>query len=85
MLPLTLQFVIATIVSAINERTLEEVRVLKEAVRAATGQEWIPFTPDHRRRLTLADKDGLLEKIIRGQPPGTCRRGFDRSARPWGS
>jgi len=41
MLPLTLQFVIATIVSAINERTLEEVRVLKEAVRAATGQEWI--------------------------------------------
>ena len=61
MLPLTLQFVIAMIASAINERmrrrldyALEENRILKEAFRAVTGEERIPFTPDQRRRLALA-------------------------------
>jgi hypothetical protein len=60
MLPLTLQFLIAMIASAINERTkrkldytLEEVQVVKEAFRAATGKERIPFTPDQRRRLAV--------------------------------
>jgi hypothetical protein len=48
MFPLTLQFVIATIAAAINERArrkldyaLEEVRVLTDALRAATGKERI--------------------------------------------
>jgi hypothetical protein len=61
MLPLTLQFVIAMIASAINERmrrkldcALEEVRVLKEILRAATGKDRISFAPDQRRRLALA-------------------------------
>jgi hypothetical protein len=61
MLPLMLQFVIAMIASAINERmrrrldyALEENRILKEAFRAVTGKERIPFTPDQRRRLALA-------------------------------
>jgi hypothetical protein len=64
MLPLTFQFVIATIASAINERTrrkldyaLEENRIPKEAFRAATGNERIRFTPDQRRRLALAGKE----------------------------
>jgi len=52
MLPFTLQFVIAMIASAISERmgrkldyALEENRILKEALRAATGKERIAFTP----------------------------------------
>jgi putative transposase len=64
MLPLTLQFLIAMIASAINERTkrkldyaLEEVQVVKEAFRAATGKERIPFTPDQRRRLAVVGKE----------------------------
>ena len=61
MLPITLQFLIAMIASAIDERlqrkldySLEEVRVLKEIFHAATGRERIPFTGDQRRRLALA-------------------------------
>src|ERR1019366_3355085 len=61
MLPFTLQFLIAMIASAISERlqrkldySLEEVRVLKEILHAATGRERIPFTADQRRRLALA-------------------------------
>ena len=64
MLPLTLQFVIAMIASAINGRmrrkldyALEENRILKEAFRAATGTERIHSTPDQRRRLALAVKE----------------------------
>jgi hypothetical protein len=60
MLPFTLQFLIAMIASAINERlqrkldySLEEVRVLKEILCAATGKERISFTADQRRRLAL--------------------------------
>src|SRR5664279_4790934 len=63
MLPFTLQFLIAMIASAINERlqrkldySLEEVRVLKEIFHAATGRERIPFTADQRRRLAIAGK-----------------------------
>ncbi|MGO9291223.1 MAG: integrase core domain-containing protein, partial [Polyangia bacterium] len=61
MLPLTLQFLIAMIASAISERlerklayALEEVRILKEILRAATGKGRISFAPDQRRRLALA-------------------------------
>jgi putative transposase len=61
MLPLTLQFLIAMIASAISERLQrkldyahEEVRVLKEILSAATGRVRISFTADQRRRLALA-------------------------------
>lgn len=64
MLPSTLQFVIAMIACAINERmqrkldyAQEEVRVLKEALQAATGTGRISFTADQRRRLALAGKE----------------------------
>jgi hypothetical protein len=61
MLPPTLQFLIAMIASAINERlqrrldyAMEEVRFLKEILRAVTGKDRICFTRDQRRRLALA-------------------------------
>jgi hypothetical protein len=50
MLPVTIQFLIAMIAHAINERAarrdylLEEVRVLKESLRSATGTTRIRFT-----------------------------------------
>jgi hypothetical protein len=60
MLPFTLQFLIAMIASAIIARlqrkldhSLEEVRVLKEILCAATGKERMSFTTDQRRRLAL--------------------------------
>ncbi|MGD0835804.1 MAG: hypothetical protein ABSB49_04070 [Polyangia bacterium] len=63
MLPATLQFVIAMIACAINERmqrkldyTLEEVRVLKEILAAITGSRRISFTADQRRRLAVAGR-----------------------------
>jgi hypothetical protein len=50
-LPLPLQFIIAMIAHAINERMArqldylqEEVRVLREAFQATTGRKRIPFT-----------------------------------------
>jgi hypothetical protein len=62
-LPLTLQFLIAMIACAINERmqrklafALEEVRTLKQAFQAAAGEVRISFTPDQRRRLGLQAK-----------------------------
>jgi hypothetical protein len=64
MLPVTLQFLIAMIASSINDRAkrkldyaLEEVRVLKDTLQAATGSMRIPFSPDQRRRLALAGKE----------------------------
>lgn len=64
MLPSTLQFVIAMIACAINERmqrkldySQEEIRVLKEIVLATTGSRRITFTADQRRRLALAGKE----------------------------
>ena len=64
MFPSTLQFVIAMIASAINERmqrkldyVQEEVRVLKEVVLATTGSARISFTAGQRRRLALAGKE----------------------------
>ena len=58
MLPATLQFVIAMIACAINERmqpkldrTQEEVRVLREIFVALIGSRRISFTADQRRRL----------------------------------
>jgi len=64
MIPATLQFIIAMIASAINERmqrkldyVQEEVRVLKEVVLATTGSARISFTAGQRRRLALAGKE----------------------------
>jgi putative transposase len=63
MVPATLQFLIAMIAGAINERmqrkldyTQEEVRVLKEIVAALTGNGRISFTADQRRRLAVTGK-----------------------------
>ena len=63
MLPATLQFVIALIACAINERmqrkldyTQEEVRVLNEILGALTGNRRLSFTADQRRRMAVAGK-----------------------------
>ena len=63
MLPVTVQFLIAMLAHALNERMArrveylqEEVRVLKEALAAATGKTRIRFTPEQRRRLALKGK-----------------------------
>jgi transposase len=63
MLPLPIQFIIAMVAHAINERMArrvdylqEEVRVLKEALGAATGRTRMAFTPEQRRRLATKGK-----------------------------
>ena len=63
MLPATVQFLIAMIAHAMNERMgrrveylHEEVRVLRETLVALTGKSRIPFTADQRRRLAIAGK-----------------------------
>jgi transposase InsO family protein len=63
MLPATLQFVIAMIACAINEKMQrkldyahEEVRVLKEILAAITGSRRISFAADQRRRLAVAGR-----------------------------
>jgi putative transposase len=63
MLPVTVQFLIAMVAYAINERMgrrvdylQEEVRVLKEALAAVTGTTRIAFTREQRRRLALKGK-----------------------------
>jgi transposase InsO family protein len=63
MLPLSLQFIIATIAYAINARMarridylMEEVRILRETYAEATGQKRIAFTDDQRRRLAVKGK-----------------------------
>src|SRR5713226_6861898 len=69
MLPATLQFIIAMIAYAINERMTrrinylqEEVRVLKEALAAATGKPRIDLSTEQRRRLALKGKELTAEE-----------------------
>jgi putative transposase len=69
MLPATLQFIIAMVAHAINERMArrvdylqEEVRVLKKALAAATGKTRIDFTAEQRRRLALKGKQLTAEE-----------------------
>ena len=69
MLPATLQFIIAMVAHAIHERMArrvdylhEEVRVLKEALAAATGKSRIDFTAEQRRRLALKGKQLTVEE-----------------------
>ena len=96
MLPATLQFIIAMIACAINERmqrkldyAQEEIRVLKEALTAATGSSRISFTADQRRRLAVAGKELTPEerrKYCQLVKPATllaCFRGL--SARKYDS
>ena len=63
MLPVTVQFIVAMPAFALNERMArkaeylrEENRVLKEALRAATGKTRVPLTNEHRRRLATKGK-----------------------------
>ena len=63
MLPLPLQFFIAMIAQAINERMArkmeymqEEIQVLIEALAAKTGSQRITFTAEQRRRLAMKGK-----------------------------
>jgi hypothetical protein len=63
MLPVTLQFIIATIAYAINERMARRSTTcrrrfgfLKEALAAATGKPWIDLSAEQRRCLALKGK-----------------------------
>jgi hypothetical protein len=63
MLPVTVQFIVAMLAYAINERMArrveylhEEVRVLKAALAVATGTTRIAFTAEQRRRLAVKGK-----------------------------
>ena len=63
MRPLPLQFFIAMIAHAVNERMArkmeymqEEIQVLNEALAAKTGSQRITFTAEQRRRLALKGK-----------------------------
>ena len=69
MLPVTLQFVVAMIAYAINDRMArrvdylrEEVQVLKEALAAATGKTRIDLSAEQRRRLALKGKELTAEE-----------------------
>lgn len=60
MSPMPLQFAIAMIASAINDRMQrrlayleEEVAVLRDLLAAVTGTRRLGFTPDQRRRLAV--------------------------------
>ena len=75
MLPATLQFIIAMVAHAIHERMArrveylhEEVRVLKEALAAATGKSRIDFTAEQRRRLALKGR------LLTAEEPRACCR-----------
>ena len=63
MLPMTLQFLIVMIASAIDDRLQrkldyveEERRILKEQLEALTGGKRQSFTAQHRRRLAAAGR-----------------------------
>jgi len=69
MLPATIQFLIAMVAHAINERMArrvdylrEEVRVLKETLATATGKTRIAFTAAQRRRLAFKGKQLTAEE-----------------------
>jgi transposase len=90
MLPVTVQFLVAMFAYGLNERMArkaeylrEENRVLKEALRAATGKSRIPLTDEQRRRLatkgkalTPAERDECCQ-IVR---PSTILAWFRRLA-----
>jgi hypothetical protein len=62
-LPITVQFIVAMLAYALNERMVpeaeclsEENRVLKEALRAATDKIRIALAHEQRRRLATKGK-----------------------------
>ena len=64
MLPLPLQFFIAMVAHAVNERMArkmeymqQDIRILKEALATKTGSQRITFTAEQRRRLALKGKE----------------------------
>ena len=81
MLPMTLQFIIVMIASAINDRLQrkldyveEESRILQEQLDSATGGKKLSFTADQRRRLAIAGKlltQGEREKCCHLVRPAT--------------
>ena len=69
MLPAPLQFIVAMFAYALNARMArkmeylqEEVRVLKEALAAATGKTRIELNAEQRRRLALKGKELTAEE-----------------------
>jgi hypothetical protein len=88
MLPLPIQFIIAMIAHAINERMarrieylLEEVRVLREVYAETTGRKRIPFTDEQRRRpaikgraLTPEEREGCSSVLDRAFLHTGCER-----------
>src|ERR1700683_3272828 len=75
MLPAPLQFIIAMVAYAINQRMArqldylrEEVRVLKEALAAATGKSRIDLSAEQRRRLALKGKELTVDERRAGCP-----------------
>ena len=63
MFPVTVQFLVAMLACGLHERMArkadylrEENRVLKDALRAATGKTQIPLTNEQRRRLASKGK-----------------------------
>jgi transposase len=96
MLPAALQFLIAMVAHAPNERMarriaylLEEVRVLREALVTATGKTRIHFTSEQRRRLAIkgnaltAEERRVCCQIVR---PETILTWFRQlAARPYDS
>ena len=89
MIPATLQFIIAMIASAINERmqrkldyVQEEVRVLKEVRLATAGSARISFTAGQRRRLALAGKELSPQERRKYLPVGHARNPLGLVSKP---
>jgi hypothetical protein len=90
MLPITVQFLVAMLAYGLNERMArkadylrEENRVLKEAIRAATGKTRIPLTDEQRRRLAAKGKaltPTEHEECARLYGPPPSWRGSDSSS-----
>ena len=91
MLPSTLQFFIAMIASAINDRMQRKLRfrevelqVLKEKVQALSGSERLHFTAEERRRLAKAGKEltaAERRECCRLVKPETLMAWYRRSSR----
>ena len=69
MLPQPLQFIIAMVISAINERIarridclMAEAHVLREACKENTGRKRLAFIDEQRRRLGSTSTNGRLRQ-----------------------
>ena len=92
MLPMTLQFIIVMIASAISDRLQrrldyveEESRILQEHLDADPGGKKLSFTADQRRRLATAGKlltPGEREKCCHLVRPATIGHREKKLAKP---